>query len=308
MILEGAEPVGFALVTRPRIPGGGRAGRGLSHVGVFRPQGSTAAWAWAANAATLIFDRFAGDWEIVEYLRHPASVAFWRRVPDHVCQGNSPSGPAMVKCISAFQQAVGAALNSSSGQRPATRSRFQALVGARQTENRPERATYRGATGPSDRSGSSLSPPGRSTRETAASCKGWPLPLTHECECDEYPLQTSPNIAFEFVRSLAGELTARQGGSAVLSRKSPSGCSRILSDPKSTGDQVVRVVGSEPALAARLTANCEFGVAQPQRTSGGGPAYRDQSNRLQHGAQCGNLLRHGADPQRQQAEGTGAIT
>jgi predicted acetyltransferase len=32
------------------------------------------------NAATLIFDRFAGEWEIVEYLRHPGSVAFWRRV------------------------------------------------------------------------------------------------------------------------------------------------------------------------------------------------------------------------------------
>jgi predicted acetyltransferase len=32
------------------------------------------------DAATLIFDRFAGDWEIVEYMRHPGSVAFWRRV------------------------------------------------------------------------------------------------------------------------------------------------------------------------------------------------------------------------------------
>jgi predicted acetyltransferase len=32
------------------------------------------------DAATLIFDRFAGDWEIVEYMRHPGSVAFWRNV------------------------------------------------------------------------------------------------------------------------------------------------------------------------------------------------------------------------------------
>jgi predicted acetyltransferase len=32
------------------------------------------------DAATLIFDRFAGDWEIVEYLRNPGAVAFWRRV------------------------------------------------------------------------------------------------------------------------------------------------------------------------------------------------------------------------------------
>ena len=32
------------------------------------------------DAATLIFDRFAGDWEIVEYLRNPGAVTFWRRV------------------------------------------------------------------------------------------------------------------------------------------------------------------------------------------------------------------------------------
>jgi hypothetical protein len=32
------------------------------------------------NAATLIFDRFAGEWEIVEYQRNPGSVEFWRKV------------------------------------------------------------------------------------------------------------------------------------------------------------------------------------------------------------------------------------
>jgi HD-like signal output (HDOD) protein len=57
--------------------------------------------------------------------------------------------------------------------------------------------------------------------------------------------------AFEFIRSLAGELS---GGKIDL----PSfpeiavRVRRILSDPKSSVDQVVRVVGSEPALAARL--------------------------------------------------------
>src|SRR6202030_4052473 len=65
------------------------------------------------------------------------------------------------------------------------------------------------------------------------------------------PLQTSPNIAFEFVRSLAGELSA---GNVDL----PSfpeiavRVRRVLSDPKSSVEQVVRVVGSEPALSARL--------------------------------------------------------
>src|SRR3979490_2692073 len=39
------------------------------------------------DAATLIFDRFAGDWLIVEYLRNPGSVAFWRRVVAGYCGG-----------------------------------------------------------------------------------------------------------------------------------------------------------------------------------------------------------------------------
>jgi HD-like signal output (HDOD) protein len=64
-------------------------------------------------------------------------------------------------------------------------------------------------------------------------------------------LQTPSRGAFEFIRSLAGELS---GGKVDL----PSfpeiavRVRRILSDPKTTLDQVVRVVGSEPALAARL--------------------------------------------------------
>ena len=59
------------------------------------------------------------------------------------------------------------------------------------------------------------------------------------------------NIAFDFVRTLATELS---GGNVDL----PSfpeiaiRVRRILSDPTSSVEQVVRVVGSEPALAARL--------------------------------------------------------
>jgi len=60
-----------------------------------------------------------------------------------------------------------------------------------------------------------------------------------------------PGAAFDFVRTLAAELS---GGNVDL----PSfpeiavRVRRVLSDPKSSLDQVVRVVGSEPALAARL--------------------------------------------------------
>ena len=72
------------------------------------------------------------------------------------------------------------------------------------------------------------------------------------------PLQKSSNLppvqyetAFDFIRALAGELS---GGKVDL----PSfpevavRVRRVLSDSKSSVDQVVRVVGSEPALAARL--------------------------------------------------------
>ena len=65
------------------------------------------------------------------------------------------------------------------------------------------------------------------------------------------PLQSQSAAAFDFVRTLATELSS---GDVDL----PSfpeiaiRVRRILSDPKSSVEQVVRVVGSEPALAARL--------------------------------------------------------
>jgi HD-like signal output (HDOD) protein len=64
-------------------------------------------------------------------------------------------------------------------------------------------------------------------------------------------VQSPKNVGFEFVRSLAGELSAGQvdlpsfPDIAVKVR-------RVLADSNSKVDQVVRVVGSEPALAARL--------------------------------------------------------
>ena len=64
-------------------------------------------------------------------------------------------------------------------------------------------------------------------------------------------MQAQSQVAFDFVRTLAAELSA---GNLDL----PSfpeiaiRVRRVLSDPKSSVEQVVRVVGSEPALAARL--------------------------------------------------------
>jgi len=65
------------------------------------------------------------------------------------------------------------------------------------------------------------------------------------------PSQAPSTAAFDFVRALAAELSV---GNVDL----PSfpeiavRVRRVLSDPKSSVEQVVRVVGSEPALAARL--------------------------------------------------------
>ena len=79
VILSGTDTVGFALVTRPRIPAAGepRADFRMSEFFVRKDHRRAGI---GRNAATLIFDRFAGDWEIVEYQRHPVAISFWRAV------------------------------------------------------------------------------------------------------------------------------------------------------------------------------------------------------------------------------------
>jgi HD-like signal output (HDOD) protein len=63
---------------------------------------------------------------------------------------------------------------------------------------------------------------------------------------------SSPNnVAFEFVRSLAGELSKGHVDLPSFPEVAVR-VRRVLSDSNSSVDQVVRVVGSEPALAARL--------------------------------------------------------
>src|SRR5258708_12271423 len=76
--------------------------------------------------------------------------------------------------------------------------------------------------------------------------------------------QAPSTAAFDFVRTLAAELSV---GNVDL----PSfpeiavRVRRVLSDPKSSVEQVVRVVGSEPALAARLLRIANS--ASPNRTA-----------------------------------------
>jgi HD-like signal output (HDOD) protein len=64
-------------------------------------------------------------------------------------------------------------------------------------------------------------------------------------------MPTGPNIAFDFIRTLAAELS-RGNVDLPSFPEIAVRVRRVLSDPNSSIEQVVRVVGSEPALAARL--------------------------------------------------------
>ncbi len=97
VILRSSEPVGFALVMR----GGVGAGppRGLAAGSRPRPAidyrmaeffitRAMRRLGIGATAVRLIFSRFTGRWEIIEYLRNPSAVSFWRRVVASYTRGN----------------------------------------------------------------------------------------------------------------------------------------------------------------------------------------------------------------------------
>jgi predicted acetyltransferase len=87
VILKEFEAVGFALVSRQRIPPAGERSADFFMSEFFvRKQYRRAGV--GRDAATLIFDRFAGEWEILEYTRNPGAVAFWRRVVAGYCGGS----------------------------------------------------------------------------------------------------------------------------------------------------------------------------------------------------------------------------
>lgn len=65
------------------------------------------------------------------------------------------------------------------------------------------------------------------------------------------PVQSPSSIAFDFIRSLAEELSSGHVDLPSFPEIALQ-VRRILSDPNTRVEQIVRVVGSEPALAARL--------------------------------------------------------
>ncbi len=86
VIVKSAEPVGFAMVVRGASAAGGREpAYRMAEFFVSRPSRGLGI---GNIAAQLILDRFAGRWEIVEYLRNPGAVSFWRRVLSAYTRGN----------------------------------------------------------------------------------------------------------------------------------------------------------------------------------------------------------------------------
>jgi predicted acetyltransferase len=79
VIAKSEEPVGFAMVARggPQGPGKSRTDYRMAEFFISRSQRRLGI---GRTAVPLILNRFAGRWEIVEYLRNPTAVNFWRRV------------------------------------------------------------------------------------------------------------------------------------------------------------------------------------------------------------------------------------
>jgi predicted acetyltransferase len=85
-ILKSSKPVGFAMVARgPQTPGRPQIDFRMAEFFIARAQRRLGI---GRTAVQLILNRFAGRWEITEYLRNPAAVSFWRRVVAIYTQGN----------------------------------------------------------------------------------------------------------------------------------------------------------------------------------------------------------------------------
>jgi len=78
IILKAAEPVGFAMVARPSPSAAKpRIDYRMAEFFIARTRRRLGI---GQIAVQLILSRFAGRWEITEYLRNAGAVSFWRRV------------------------------------------------------------------------------------------------------------------------------------------------------------------------------------------------------------------------------------
>jgi predicted acetyltransferase len=85
VILRGNEPVGFARVLRITRSGGqARIDYRMAEFFVARARRKLGI---GRKAVQLILSRFAGRWEIIEYLANDGAVSFWRRVVSGYTRG-----------------------------------------------------------------------------------------------------------------------------------------------------------------------------------------------------------------------------
>jgi predicted acetyltransferase len=84
IILKDDKPAGFALVSRPPR---NRRDQIDFRMSEFFVAVSARRLGVGKDAARLIFDRFAGSWEITEFLYNLPAVAFWRAVVNDYTQG-----------------------------------------------------------------------------------------------------------------------------------------------------------------------------------------------------------------------------
>jgi predicted acetyltransferase len=86
IIVKGSEPVGFARVLR--AVASGTAARIDYRMAEFFVMRTRRRLGIGQTAVQLILSRFAGRWEINEYLRNVAAVSFWRRVVASYTRGS----------------------------------------------------------------------------------------------------------------------------------------------------------------------------------------------------------------------------
>jgi predicted acetyltransferase len=85
VILDGEERAGFAMIGR----GSTRADASTVdfRMGEFFVVAPHRRRGVGRSAVQIIFDRLCGKWEILEYLRNPGAVSFWRKVVGRYTQG-----------------------------------------------------------------------------------------------------------------------------------------------------------------------------------------------------------------------------
>lgn len=89
LILRASQPVGFALVVRAGAAGSREPRSAVDYrMAEFFISRAVRRLGIGATAVRLIFSRFAGRWEIAEYLRNTSAVSFWRRVVASYTRGN----------------------------------------------------------------------------------------------------------------------------------------------------------------------------------------------------------------------------